>query len=106
MITSERTYKDLTVIREHMIQVGADGSEEVDTVRVERRLPTHIEIIMPSEPLFAEAVGATAVAEHLAGIGAKGGKATGPAKSEAAKARNARRKVEGKNEGGRPRKIN
>ena len=77
MITSERNYKDLTVIREHMIQVGADGSEEVDTVRVERRLPTHIEIIMPSEPLFAEAVGATAVAEHLAGIGAKGGNLPG-----------------------------
>jgi len=95
MVTSERQYKDLTVIREHVIRVGADGSDEVDTVMVERRLPDHVEIIMPSEPLFAEAVGATAIAEHLATIGAKGGTAKTPAKAKSSAANGAK--------GGRPR---
>ena len=96
MITSERQYKDLIVIREHIIRVGADGSDEIDTVMVERRLPDHVEIIMPSEPLFAEAVGATAVAEYLAAIGAKGGQAKTPAKKTASAANGTK--------GGRPKK--
>ena len=97
MVTSERHYKDLTVIREHVIRVGADGSDEVDTVMVERRLSDHTEVIMPSEPLFAEAVGATAVAEHLAAIGAKGGAVKSPAKAMASAANGAK--------GGRPPKA-
>jgi len=38
-------------------------------------------------------------------LGRKGGSVKSPAKSDAAKARNAKRKAEGKPEGGRPRKI-
>lgn len=37
-------------------------------------------------------------------LGRKGGSVKSPAKSEAAKARNAKRKAEGKPEGGRPKK--
>jgi hypothetical protein len=76
MITSTMQYKDLTVIREHMIQCGGtkpEDTREVDTVRVERRLSDRIEIIMPTEPLFSEAVSATAAKLYLAEIGRKGG---------------------------------
>lgn len=71
MITSERRYKDLTVIRETMIACGPDvlktgHGELIHTVRVERGCGAndvyggdHIEIIMPREPLFREAVEAT-----------------------------------------------
>lgn len=44
-------------------------------------------------------------AEAARVLGARGGSVTGEAKRRAAIARNARRKAEGKPEGGRPRKI-
>lgn len=43
-------------------------------------------------------------AQAAAALGRKGGSVKSPAKSEAAKARNAKRKTEGKPEGGRPKK--
>ena len=53
-----------------------------------------------------QTIAPTSVREYLAAIGSKGGKAKTPAKSEAAKARNARRKAEGKPEGGLlPRRV-
>ncbi len=116
MITSKRQYKDLTVIRETIIACGPDvlktgHGELIHTARVERRCGAngvwggdHIEIIMPTEPLFREAVEATEDTSPAATLGRKGGSVKSPAKSEAATARNAKRKAEGKPEGGRPKK--
>jgi len=71
MITSVRQYKDLTVTREDVIRVGADwrdhpSGEITHMVSVQRDCGPnevcgrdHIEIIMPTEPLFLEAVEAT-----------------------------------------------
>ena len=114
MITSERRYKDLTVVRETIIACGPDvlktgHGEEIHTVRVERRCgangvwgSAHIEIIMPNEPLFIEAAKATHDENPAATLGRKGGSVKSPAKSAAAIARNAKRKAEVKPEGGRP----
>ena len=71
MITNVRQYKDLTVTREDVIRVGADWrghpageiTHMVSVVRCNATNPDipmqHDEIIMPTEPLFAEAVAAT-----------------------------------------------
>jgi len=108
MITSERQYKDLTVIRETMIACGPDvlktgHGEEIHTVRVERRCGAnevfagaHIEIIMPSEPLFREAVEAT-MESPASEFARKGGSAKSPRKA-ASSAENGKK-------GGRPRKT-
>jgi len=105
MITSTRQYKDLTVIREENIQCGADWKERmeagktagelVNTVKVERRLSTHTEIIMPYEPLFKEAVEAT-MELTASEIGKMGGSAKTEAKTAAARANGKK--------GGRPRR--
>ena len=64
MITSIKVYNDLTVIREIIIRCGSDWrdypqGEEIHTVCVERRLIDHIEVILPTDPIFAEAANAT-----------------------------------------------
>jgi len=103
MITSERAYKDLTVIRETVIRVGADWrehpqGEETRTVRVERRCDDRIEIIMPTEALFLEAVEATAMTDNPAiALGRKGRAVNSEAQRQAARANGAK--------GGRPRKA-
>ncbi len=61
---SVKTYKDLTVIRETVIACGADwrehpNGETIARISVERRGPDWTEILLPTDPLFIEAVEAT-----------------------------------------------